>query len=122
MFVAHWLIYHIDQHISHLVCDFEKDDVRCQYLTDLEADMKQHVSKVHNAKFNALIATNRYVEENAWLEWTSSWSIKYIHKDYKLTQTGSTALPYIWVIMDHHAKYPRSKTNTFQVTRYSSEE
>lgn len=28
MFVAHWLIYNIDQHMSRLICNFNKDGVR----------------------------------------------------------------------------------------------
>ncbi len=57
MFVAHWLIYYIDQHISRLICDFKKDDVRCQYTTDCEVDMKHHVLNVHEARHKELIAS-----------------------------------------------------------------
>ncbi len=72
MFMAHWLIYHIDQHISHLSCDVKNDDVRRQYMTDREADMKHHVMTVHEAKYEELIMSNAYVKENAWLDLTSS--------------------------------------------------
>ncbi len=40
MFIAHWHIYHIDQHNSHILCEHKKDVVSCHYMTDREADMK----------------------------------------------------------------------------------
>ncbi len=45
--MAHRQIYHIDQHISHIVCEQKKEGVKCHYMTDREADMKHHVTKVH---------------------------------------------------------------------------
>ncbi len=49
-FIAHWQIYHIDQHVSRIVCEQFKDKVKCHYMTDREGDMKLHVSKVHSDK------------------------------------------------------------------------
>ncbi len=80
MFVAHWMIYHIDQHTSHIVCEHQKDGVPCHYITDREADMKKHIHKPHNPALKEKITTNWYVKENAWLDVTSSWSIKDIEK------------------------------------------
>ncbi len=34
MFIAHWQIYHIDQHTSHIMCEHHKDGVPCHYMTD----------------------------------------------------------------------------------------
>ncbi len=50
MFVTHWQIYHIDQHISHTICKHERDNVKCHYTTDREADMKHHVCNVHTER------------------------------------------------------------------------
>ncbi len=47
MFVVHWQIYHIYQHVSRIVCKQQKDGVKCHYMTGREADIKQHVNKVH---------------------------------------------------------------------------
>ncbi len=67
MFVAHWPIYHVGQHVSRIVCKQFKDNVKCHYMTDHEADMKQHVTKVHADKLNVLMESSTYVNENAWL-------------------------------------------------------
>ncbi len=83
MFVAHWLIYHVVQHVSRIVCDHEKVGVPCQYMTDREADMRQHVSKVHESTLKAMVTSNLYVKENTWLNLTSSWTIKDIEKRFK---------------------------------------
>ncbi len=40
MFVAHWQIYYIDQHLSRIVCEQHKYRVKCHYMTDQEGDMK----------------------------------------------------------------------------------
>ncbi len=72
MFVVHWQIYHIDQHISHIVCEHEQNGVLCHYMTDCEADVKQHVSKVHENKVKAMVKSNLYVTENDWLDLISS--------------------------------------------------
>ncbi len=35
IFIAHWQIYHIDQHASRILCEHRnKDDVPCHYMTD----------------------------------------------------------------------------------------
>ncbi len=65
MFVVHWQIYHIDQHISRIVCEHVQDNVLCHYVTDREADMKQHISKVHAEKLKSMINSNLYINENA---------------------------------------------------------
>ncbi len=72
MFVVYWLIYHVDQHIIRIVCDHKKDGVPCQYMTDCEADVRQHISKVHEPMLKAMVASNLYVKENTWLDLTSS--------------------------------------------------
>ncbi len=69
MFIAHWQIYHIDQHTSR---KHKKDGVPCHYMTDREADMKQHMDKLHAPVIKEKLATNSYVNENAWLVLTSS--------------------------------------------------
>ncbi len=53
-----------------------KDDIPFHYMTDGEGDMRNHMYKLHEAAFNEKIARNNYVKENAWLDLTSSWSIK----------------------------------------------
>ncbi len=55
MFSTHWHIYHEDQHVSQIVCEQFKDNMTCHYMTDHEADMKQHVTKVHADKLKVLI-------------------------------------------------------------------
>ncbi len=47
MFIAHWQIYHIDQHTINILCEHKKDIVSCHYMTDREADMKAHMDKLH---------------------------------------------------------------------------
>ncbi len=53
-----------------------KDGISCHYMTDREADMKTHINKLHELSLKEKLATNSYVAENAWLDLTSSWSIK----------------------------------------------
>ncbi len=72
MLRAHWLIYHVDQLISRIICEHEKDGVPCHYMTDREANMTQHVSKVHEPMLKAMEVSNFYVKENNWLNLTSS--------------------------------------------------
>ncbi len=55
--------------------------------------MKQHIHKLHNQALKDKLATNWYINENAWLDLTSSWSIKDIEKRYKTfpeNHTGAT--------------------------------
>ncbi len=47
MFIAHWQIYHIDQHTSCIVCEHSKDGISSHYMTDHEADMKAHMHRLH---------------------------------------------------------------------------
>ncbi len=54
----------------------KKDGMPCQYMTDHEADMKQHIHKLHDLALKEKIATNWFMKENAWLDLNSSWSIK----------------------------------------------
>ncbi len=50
MLIAHWQIYHIDQHASRILCEHKnKDDVRCHYMTGRGADMRNHMYKLHEA-------------------------------------------------------------------------
>ncbi len=76
MFIAHWQIYHIDQHTSRIICEHLKDSISCHYITDREADMKTHINKLHESSLKEKLASNNYVPENAQLDLTSSWSIK----------------------------------------------
>ncbi len=100
MFIAHRQIYHIDQHASCILCEHRNNDnVPCHYMTDREADMKNHMYKLHEAAVQEKIAGNNYVKENAWLDLTSSWSIKYLERSYK-TFRGTMYDLLVWVIMD----------------------
>ncbi len=47
MFIAHWQIYHIDQHTSHILCEHKKDGVSCHYMTDRQVNMKAHMHIPH---------------------------------------------------------------------------
>ncbi len=57
----HWQIYHVDQHISRIVCEYERDNVKCHYMTDREADMKHHVCNIHTEMVMSFIDSNLYV-------------------------------------------------------------
>ncbi len=109
---------HRSTHQSH-----EKDGVPCHYMTDHEADMKQNIHKLHNPALKDKLGTKNCVRENAWLDLTSSWSIKDIEKRFKTfleNHTGSTMRLVIQVIINHEAEEPRSKTNAFRVPPYAS--
>ncbi len=58
MFIAHWQIYHIDQHTSHILCEHMKDGTPCYYMTDHKANMKAHIHKLHKQAVKAKQATN----------------------------------------------------------------
>ncbi len=60
MFIAHWQIYHIDQHTSCILCEHKKDGVFCHYMTDREADMKAHMHKLHEPAISEKLASNCY--------------------------------------------------------------
>ncbi len=85
IFIAHWQIYHIDQHTSPIVCKYMKDGVPSHYMRDQEEDIKQHMHNLHDPVIKEKLATKSYVNENAWLDLTSHWSIKDIMKNYKTT-------------------------------------
>ncbi len=92
-------------------------------MTDREDDMKQHIHKVHKPALKAKLDTNWYVKENAWLNLTSSWSIKRIKRRFKTLperHIGSSFELLVWMIMDHNAEDPRSKNNAFRVPPYAS--
>ncbi len=94
-------------------------------MTDREADMKLHVSKVHEPMPKAMVASNLYMKETTWLNLTSSWSIKDIekrHKTFPETHVGGITKLLVWVIMDLHAEDPRSKNNVSRVPVYLSPE
>ncbi len=94
-------------------------------MTDREADMKQHIHKVHEPALEAKITTNWYVKENAWLDPTSSWSIKDVERRFKTLperHTGSSFELLFWMIIYHTAEDPRSKNNAFRVPPYVSPE
>ncbi len=69
-----------------------------------------------------MVDSNLYINENAWLDLTSSWCIKDIVKRYKnfheMSYTGSASL--VWVIMDLKAEDLRGKNNAFRVPVYLS--
>ncbi len=53
-------------------------------MADHEADMKQHVIKVHTDKLKDLIDSKLYGDENAWLDMKLFWSVKDIEKKAKI--------------------------------------
>ncbi len=64
--------------------------------------MKQHIHKLHDSAIKEKLTTNWYVKEHAWLDLTSSWSIKDIEKKFKTfpeSHTGATMRLLVWVIM-----------------------
>ncbi len=68
--------------------------------------------KLHKATVQEKIASNNYVKENAWLDLTSSWSIKDLKRSYKTFLEichGTTYELLVWVIMDTKAEDPRMK-------------
>ncbi len=103
MFIAHWQIYHIDQHTSCILCKHMKDEISWHYMTDCEADMKSHIHRLHDPTIKEKQASNSYVNENAWLDLTSFWLIKDLERSYKTfpeTCSGSSYKLIIWVIMN----------------------
>ncbi len=92
-------------------------------MTDHDADMKAHMHKIHQPAISDKLATNRYVKENAWLDLTSSWSIKDLEKNCKTfpeARNASLYKPFVWVIMDTAAEDPRTKANAFRMPLYDS--
>ncbi len=83
MFIAHWQAYHNDQHTSRIVCEHEKDCNLCHYMADRESNMKSHTHNLHKDAVANKQASNNYVSENAWLDLTSSWSIKDLERNFK---------------------------------------
>ncbi len=125
MFIAHWQAYHIDQHTSRILCEHEKDDILCHYMTDRESDMKSHIHNLHKDAVAKKQASNSYVSENAWLDLTSSWSIKDLERNFKTLPENRVGLHptlFVWVIMDTKADDPRTKNKVFRVPVYDSEE
>ncbi len=125
MFIAHWQIYHIDQHTSRIICEHSKEGILCHYMTDHEADMKTHINKLHESSLKEKLASNSYVPENAWLDLTSSWSIKDLGRSYKTfpeSHYGTSYDVFIWVIIDTDAKDTRTKANIFRVLVYACQD
>ncbi len=92
-------------------------------MTDSEADMKAHMHKVYEPAISVKLVTNRYVKENAWLDLTSSWSIKDLEMNYKTFPEACSASSYelfVWVIIDTAAEHPRTKANVFRLPQYNS--
>ncbi len=117
MFIAHWQAYHIDQHTSRILCEHEKDGNLCHYMTDRESDMKFHFHNLHKDAIAKKQASNSYVSENAWLDLTSSWSIKDLERNFKTfleNRAGSHPTLIMWVIIDTKAEDLRTKNNVFQ--------
>ncbi len=87
--------------------------------------MKSHI---HNLYRDAVVkkqASNSYVSENAWLDLTSSWSIKNLNRNFKTfpeSRAGSHPTLIVWVIMDTKAEDPSTKNNVFRVPVYDSED
>ncbi len=125
MFIAHWQIYHIDQHTSCIICEHSKDGISCHYMTDREADMKSHINKLHESSLKEKLASNSYVPENSWLDLASSWSIKDLERSYKTfpeSRCGNSYYLFLCVIMDTDAEDPRTKANVFRVPVYASQD
>ncbi len=122
MFIAHWQAYHIDQHTSRIIYEHEKDGNIYHYMTD---DIKSHIHNLHRDAVTKKQASNSYVSENAWLDITSSWSIKDLERNFK-TFLESRAVPHpiliVWVIMDTKAEHPRMENNVFRIPVYDSED
>ncbi len=79
--------------------------------------------KLHEPVIKEKIATNYYVKENAWLNLTSSWSIKDLERNYNTfpeTHSGSLYDLHVWVIMETAAEDPGTKANAFRVPQYDS--
>ncbi len=67
----------------------------------------------------------RYLSSLADITLTSSWSIKDFEKRYKTfpeTHSGSSYELIVWVIMNHEAETPRSKSNAFRLPQYASQQ
>ncbi len=125
LFIAHWQIYHIDQHTSRIICEHSKDGISCHYMTDREADSKTHINKLHESFLKEKPASNSYVPENTWLDLISSWSINDLERSYKTfpeSCCGNLYDLFIWVIIDTDAKDTRTKANVFRVPVYASQE
>ncbi len=125
IFIAHWQTYHIDQHTSRIFCEHEKDGNLCHYMNDRESDMKSHIHNLHQNAITKKQASNSYISGNAWLDLTSSWSIKDLERNFKTfpeRRAGSHHTLTVWVIMDTKAEYQRTKNNVFRVPVYDSEE
>ncbi len=87
--------------------------------------MKNHMYKLHDASIQDKIVSDNYVKENAWLDLTSSWSIKDLERNYKTfpeVRRGSTYYLLVWIIMNMMAEDPRTKANAFRVPPYDSKE
>ncbi len=73
-----------------------------------------------------MVDSDLYINDNAWLDLTSSWSIKDIKKKFKtfpeVRYTSSASILLVWVIMELQAEDPRGKNNAFRITVYSSPE
>ncbi len=125
MFIAHWQAYHIDQHTSPIICEYEKDGNLYHYMIDRESDMKSYIHNLHQNAVMKKQASNSYVSENAWLDLTSSWSIKDLERNFKTcpeSRSGCHHTLIVWVIMDTKAEDPRMKNHVFRVPVYDSEE
>ncbi len=80
-------------------------------------------TSITNRTWLKKFATNCYVKENAWLDLTSSWSIKDLERNCKTFPEARSASSYklfIWVIMDTATEDPRTKANVFSVPQYDS--
>ncbi len=65
------------------------------------------------------------MKEKAWLDLTSSWSIKDLERSYKTFLEiccGSTYDLFVWVIMNATEDDPRTKANAFRVPLYESQD
>ncbi len=94
-------------------------------MTDHEADMKTHINNLHESSLKEKLASHSYVTENAWLDLTSSWSIKDLERSYKTfpeSHCGSSYKFYVWVIMDTDAEDPRTNVNIFRVPMHASQD
>ncbi len=87
IFIAHWQIYHVDQHTSQILCVHKKDGLSCHYMTNRETDIKAHMHNLHKPAIS-----EKLVNITMLRKMTSSWSIKDLKRNYKTlpeTYSGS---------------------------------
>ncbi len=88
--------------------------------------MKNYIQNVHSEDLKKLIGSKLYMQENAWLDMTSFWSIKDIErraKTFPVMAHKDKAVPaqlLEWIIMDVKRDDPHVKSNKVRVPIYDS--